>query len=161
MIHDEAGKGNWFGIDEFNKDGTYSRKRFHKSLTVIFRNASKDMVGAMLIGKSSLCRSKVSPMLGVYIVIPEDRVCFDLGRTMYEAAMRLAQHHECEGLITDVFSCCNKLIDLTTKTGFLITGSLPSSAYMAGFGHCDSVLMCYKFLRNTPMPNIMYPQSNM
>ena len=144
MIHREALAGNGFGLDEFNKDGTYSRKSLYVSCTIVAKDSNDECVGAMLIGKPTLCRSKKSPMLGVYLVLPVNMQCTNLGMMMYDLAIKLVHHHQYQGLITDIFSCNHRLIEIASGTGFKITGSVPNSAYIKDVGHCDSVLMCYK-----------------
>ena len=159
MVYREALNGNGFGIDEFNANGTYSRKRLHTSCTIVLKDDSDILHGAMFVGQPQLCRSRAAPVLGVYVVVPENTYQRELSLVLYGLAKELARHHRCQGVLTDLFHCNHHIIEIATVAGFSFIGCIPNSAYVNGHGHCDSMLMYNKFIKKLS-PKKFIVQSN-
>lgn len=55
LIHDEAATGaGGFALDEFNDDGSWSRKLMYSSMTLVMKDSSNgDIIGAAIIGETN------------------------------------------------------------------------------------------------------------
>ena len=159
MIYEAAMAGTSYGLDEFNTDGTYSRKMLRKSITIVLTDHLGGCAGAVLCGSSMFCRSSKAPILAFYIVHnnaknngkssskeASDGMKSDINLALYKTVIALAKHHHCFGIITDILSTDIEAIQAAQKHGLTIVGSVPHSAYVKGQGHTDSLIMHQKVL---------------
>ena len=155
MIYNSAAQGESFGLDEFDGDGTYSRKLFHTSMTIVLSQDSR-CIGGIICGSSALCRSRNAPNLGFQLVIDkltssETQLKYPIDNdgvsdVLYEVVQKLAQHHKYKGIITNILFSDSASIKQAMKHQLVITGSIPYSAYVKGKGNTHALLMHHMFI---------------
>ena len=157
MIYEAAMAGASYGLDEFNTDGTYSRKMLRKSITIVLTDHLGGCAGAVLCGSSMFCRSSKAPILAFYIVHNNAKnngrssskeasrgIKSEINLALYKTVIALAKHHHCFGIITDILSTDIEAFQAAQKHGLTLVGSVPHSAYVKGQGHTDSLIMHQK-----------------
>ena len=142
MIYDAAMRGSGFALDEFNTNGTYSRKMFKASSTIVVKDSSNSCIGAVICGQTSFCRSQTAPVLGFHVVLRDSSV-HSLGELLFNIAIEVAKHHGYSKILTDVYVCDQDIVALAYKCGFVTTASIPKSGYIKNYGYCDANLMVY------------------
>ena len=155
MIHDGAMGGQSIGLDEFNTDGTYARPTFISSITIVLVDQKGTCLGGMLCGCSIFPRSKESPILGFQLILPlqssSGGEARKLGDILYSIVKKLARHHKCYGILTDILTTDQETLQIAYRNGMMTVGGIPDTAYVKGEGYTDSLLMHQKLL---PTPNM-------
>ena len=159
MLYDAAMRGQSYGLDEFDPDGTYARRTFRSSITIVLVDKKGTCLGGMFCGSSIMSRGKDSPILSFYMIFPPQTSgggsaggsAQDVADILYPSLRTLARHHKCYGTMTDILTTDHVALDIAYKHGMLTVGSIPDSTYLKGQGYTGSLLMHQKFI---PTPSM-------
>ena len=155
MLHDAAMQGQSIGLDEFNTDGTYARRTFRNSITIVLEDRKRTCLGGMFCGSSNIPRTKESPILGFQLILPlqssGDAETRKLGDIFYSTIKTLARHHKCYGILTDILTTDQETLQIAYRNGMMTVGGIPDSTYLKDDGYTGSLLMHHKLL---PTPNL-------
>ncbi len=147
FIRQAALEGHGFGVDEFTDSGTFNRNLFRDKRThaVVARTGSDGrIVGAVIFGTNSVCRTE-NQLMGGYIAVPTEHRGVGVGTLLANTLIDTARSLRYEGVLLDVYQSESRTIAWSTRLGFHVTGSLPHCGYVRRQGYVDSLLFCREF----------------
>ena len=150
MIHQCAGDGEGFALDEFTENGTFNTKMLWDRNTLLAQSQEGKLVAAVVFGPTFLCRSPNSGQLGGYIIVEKGCRGQGIGTNLLLYCIGHAQRLGFKAILSDVFTTNDVAMQLILRAGFHVIGTLPYCAYLKGSGYTDSLVVYKEFNTNTP-----------
>ena len=147
MIREFATRGEYFGVDEFTKDGYYNRRLLVNTHMLVAKTSTGTLAGAALFGGCRTNRSKKIPNARLYLFVSPTHRELGKGRALFDRSMKVIKDLGYEGVSSDLFPNCHVGAAMLRRRGFVPCGSLMSSACVKGLGFSDAMLF-YKDLNS-------------
>ena len=82
LIRAAAFNGEGFAVDEFTEEGHFNYKFFRKFATIVAKNTTDSLLGAVILGPSSLCRNHQTDTITGYCVVEKSFRQLGIGKCL-------------------------------------------------------------------------------
>ena len=148
MIYNAALDGDGFSVDEFTADGYLNCKMFKKTLTVVVKNKAGEVIGAAILGPSSLPCIHETDQLAVYIIVLKSHKRIGVAKSLGNIGLKFAEQNGFKCILMDAFVTNQGAVGLSQYFRMNILGTLRLCGFLKGQGYTDSLILYKPFYKD-------------